>query len=63
MHKSYIILNKVCISLVSIVSLTIPAYASIVMLSSSNPRSTVVRLVCKLTHYIVICSITVTIPV
>nr|DAV77060.1 MAG TPA: hypothetical protein [Caudoviricetes sp.] len=36
MHKSYIIFNKVCITLVCIVSLTVPSYSAIIMLSSSN---------------------------
>nr|DAT42086.1 MAG TPA: hypothetical protein [Bacteriophage sp.] len=33
------------------------------MLSSSNSRSTVIRFICKLTHYIVKRSITITISV
>nr|DAQ65164.1 MAG TPA: hypothetical protein [Bacteriophage sp.] len=63
MHKSYIILNKICITLISSVSLAVPTYATIVMLSSSNSRSTIVRFVCKLTHYIIVCRITIAIPV
>jgi hypothetical protein len=63
MHKPYIIFNKICITLICIVSLTIPSNATIVMLLSSNSRSTVIRFVCKLTHYIIVCSITITISV
>nr|DAO24145.1 MAG TPA: hypothetical protein [Caudoviricetes sp.] len=63
MHKSHVVLNKVCVSLVSCVILTIPAYASIVMLLSSNSRSTIVRLICKLAHYIIVRSITIAISV
>nr|DAM05081.1 MAG TPA: hypothetical protein [Caudoviricetes sp.] len=36
MHKSYIVLNKICITLICSVSLTIPAYSAIIMLLSSN---------------------------
>nr|DAE50386.1 MAG TPA: hypothetical protein [Bacteriophage sp.] len=63
MHKSYVILNKVCVSLISSICLSIPSYSTIVMLSSSYSRSTIIRFVCKLTHYIIICSITVAISV
>nr|DAJ73227.1 MAG TPA: hypothetical protein [Caudoviricetes sp.] len=63
MHKPYIILNKIRITLICIVSLTIPAYSTIIVLSSSNSRSTIIRFVCKLTHYIVKRSITITISV
>nr|DAF28024.1 MAG TPA: hypothetical protein [Caudoviricetes sp.] len=63
MHKSYVVFNKVRITLVCIVSLTIPAYSTIIMLSSSNSRSTIIRFVCKLTHYIVVCSVTITVSV
>nr|DAQ60409.1 MAG TPA: hypothetical protein [Bacteriophage sp.] len=63
MHKSYVVFNKVRITLVCIVSLTIPAYSAIIMLSSSNSRSTIIRFICKLTHYIVVCSITITVSV
>nr|DAT27189.1 MAG TPA: hypothetical protein [Caudoviricetes sp.] len=63
MHKSYVVFNKVCITLVCSVSLTIPSYATIIMLLSSNSRSTVVGFICKLAHYIIICSITVAISV
>jgi hypothetical protein len=63
MHKPYIILNEIRIALICIVSLTIPAYSTIIVLSSSNSRSTIIRFVCKLTHYIVKRSITITISV
>jgi hypothetical protein len=63
MHKPYIILNEICITLVCSISLTIPSYTSIVMLLPSNSRSTVVRFICKLTHYIIVRSITITISV
>jgi hypothetical protein len=63
MHKPYIILNEISIALICIVSLTIPAYSTIIVLSSSNSRSTIIRFVCKLTHYIVKRSITITISV
>nr|DAN16567.1 MAG TPA: hypothetical protein [Bacteriophage sp.] len=63
MHESYIIFNKVCISLVSSISLTIPTYTSVIMLLSSNSRSTIVRLICKLAHYIIVRSITIAISV
>nr|DAJ58818.1 MAG TPA: hypothetical protein [Caudoviricetes sp.] len=36
MHKSYVILNKVCIALISIVSLTIPSYSTVIVLLSSS---------------------------
>jgi hypothetical protein len=63
MHKPYIILNEICVALICIVSLTIPSYSAIIMLPSSNSGSTVIRFVCKLTHYIVKRSITITISV
>nr|DAE29195.1 MAG TPA: hypothetical protein [virus sp. ctx9V1] len=63
MHKPYIILNEIRIALICIVSLTIPAYSTIIMLSSSSSRSTVIRFICKLTHYIIKRSITITISV
>nr|DAT92548.1 MAG TPA: hypothetical protein [Caudoviricetes sp.] len=63
MHKSYIIFNKVCITLVCSVSLTIPTYSTVIMLSSSNSRSAIIRFVCKLTHYIIVCGITVAISI
>jgi hypothetical protein len=63
MHKPYVILNEICVALICIVSLTIPTYSTVIMLSSSHPRSTVIRFICKLTHYIVVCSITITISV
>nr|DAG26027.1 MAG TPA: hypothetical protein [Bacteriophage sp.] len=63
MHKSYVVFNKVCIALVCSVCLTVPTYASIIMLLSSNSRSTIVRLVCKLAHYVIVRRITVTISV
>nr|DAE31676.1 MAG TPA: hypothetical protein [virus sp. ctBM815] len=61
MHKPYIVLNKICITLISSVSLTIPTYTTIVMLLSSNSRSTIIRFICKLTHYIIVCSITISV--
>nr|DAT69080.1 MAG TPA: hypothetical protein [Bacteriophage sp.] len=63
MHKPYVILNKVCVALVCSVCLAIPSYTTIVMLLSSNSRSTVIRFICKLSHYIIVCGITVTISV
>jgi hypothetical protein len=63
MHKPYIILNEIRITLICIVSLTIPAYSTIIVLPSSNSGSTVIRFICKLTHYIVKRSITITISV
>nr|DAI68555.1 MAG TPA: hypothetical protein [Caudoviricetes sp.] len=63
MHKPYIVLNEIRIALICIVSLTIPTYSTIIVLSSSNSRSTVIRFICKLTHYIVKRSITITVSV
>nr|DAV23976.1 MAG TPA: hypothetical protein [Bacteriophage sp.] len=63
MHKSYIVLNKICVTLICGISLTIPTYSAVIMLSSSNSRSTVIRFICKLTHYIIVCSITVAISI
>nr|DAH55203.1 MAG TPA: hypothetical protein [Caudoviricetes sp.] len=63
MHKPHVVFNKVCIVFVSSVSFTIPAYATIVMLLSSNSRSTVVRLICKLAHYIIVRCITIAVSV
>nr|DAL65199.1 MAG TPA_asm: hypothetical protein [Caudoviricetes sp.] len=36
MHKSYIILNKICVTLICSVSLPIPSYSTIIMLLSSD---------------------------
>nr|DAN23232.1 MAG TPA_asm: hypothetical protein [Bacteriophage sp.] len=36
MHKSYVVINKVCIALISIVSLTIPSYSTVIVLLSSS---------------------------
>ena len=63
MHKPYIIFDEVCIVFVSCICFSVPSYTSIVMLLPSNSRSTIVRFVCKLTHYIIIRSITITISV
>nr|DAT57392.1 MAG TPA: hypothetical protein [Caudoviricetes sp.] len=36
MHKPYIVLNKICITLICCISLAIPSYSAIIMLLSSN---------------------------
>nr|DAU52590.1 MAG TPA: hypothetical protein [Crassvirales sp.] len=63
MHKSYVVFNKVCIAFVCSICLAVPAYSAIIMLSSSNSGSTIIRFVCKLTHYIIVCSITISVSV
>nr|DAF36354.1 MAG TPA: hypothetical protein [Bacteriophage sp.] len=63
MHKSYVVFDEVCITLICSVSLTIPTYSTVIMLSSSNSRSTIIRFICKLTHHIIICSITVAVSI
>nr|DAL32763.1 MAG TPA_asm: hypothetical protein [Bacteriophage sp.] len=35
-HKPYVILNKICVTLICGISLTIPAYTTIIVLLSSN---------------------------
>nr|DAG60385.1 MAG TPA: hypothetical protein [Caudoviricetes sp.] len=36
MHKSHIVLNKICVTLICCISLAIPSYSTIIVLLSSN---------------------------